>query len=115
MNRFTRLLRLLSRLVPVSRFQFNQFKITIMATQPELTNDLKAVLEQQKKTATEIAGVQAETNTLKDKVAELEAVIANGPAVSQELADAVAAVKAQSQVVDDAIPDVVVEPAAPEA
>lgn len=40
------------------------------------------------------------------KIAALEAVIAGGDAASQELIDAVQAVKEQSQVTDDLIPDV---------
>ena len=84
----------------------------IMATQAELVETLKQVLEQQKKTATEIQGLKSESATLTQRVADLEAVIASGE-VSQELADAVAAVKAQAQVVDDAIPDVPTPPEAP--
>lgn len=85
--------------------QINERLDHIMATQAELTNDLKAVLAQQQKTATEIAAVQAGQDVLTTKIAELEAVIAAGGTIGQELIDAVAAVKAQSQINDDLIPD----------
>lgn len=77
-----------------------------MATQAQLSADLRAVLEQQKKTAAEIAAVQGSVNTLKEKIVELETVIANGGDASQELTDAVQAVKDQAQITDDLIPDV---------
>lgn len=77
----------------------------IMATQAELAADLKAVLAQQQKTAGEIAAVQASVDTLKAQIVDLEGQIATGGTVSQELVDAVAAVKAQAQIVDDLIPD----------
>lgn len=76
-----------------------------MATQAELAADLRAVLDQQKKTSGEIATVQASVETLKKTITDLEAIIAAGGAVSQELTDAVAAVKAQAQLIDDQIPD----------
>lgn len=78
----------------------------IMATQAELATDLRIVLAQQKKTAGEIAALQLASVILKTKVAELEAALLSGS--SQELADAVAAVKAQAQAIDDQIPDVAV-------
>lgn len=81
-----------------------------MATQATLAADLQAVLAQQQKTATEIASVQASVTTLNAKIVELEAVIADGAAPTQELTDAVAAVKAQAQVVDSLIPDLPVTP-----
>lgn len=77
-----------------------------MATQKELAEQLKLVLAQQKKTAAEIAAVQVSVDTLKTKITDLEAVIANGDSASQELIDAVQAVKEQAQVADDLIPDV---------
>lgn len=77
-----------------------------MATQSDLTADLKAVLAQQKKTAGEIAAVQEGVDTLKTQVADLEAQIAAGGNVTPELMRAVSDVKAQAQVVDDLIPDV---------
>jgi len=87
----------------------------IMATQAELSADLKLVLEQQQKTAAEIASVQAAQTVAIEKIAELEAIIAAGVNPSQELVDAVAAVKAQAQIVDELIPDlpVVIPPTEP--
>jgi hypothetical protein len=79
----------------------------IMATQAELIADLKAVRIEQEKTATEITAVQAAQTVALNKITELEAVIASGSmSPSQELIDAVKAVKAQAQVVDDLIPDI---------
>lgn len=83
----------------------------LMATQVELAADLQASVEQLKKTQGEIKAVQAATDTLKAKVKELEEIIANNPGAQAiaELVEAVAAVKAQTQVVDDEIPDPVPE------
>lgn len=82
-----------------------------MASQAELAADLRAVRTQQEKTAKEIADVQAGVDTLKAKIVELEKIIADGNAPSQELVDAVAAVKAQAQVCDELIPDLPEPPA----
>jgi len=81
-----------------------------MASQKELADDLGKVLTQLKKSAGEIKGVQTEVDTLKQKVIDLEAVINAGGDASPELVDAVQAVKDQTQVVDDSIPDPVVVP-----
>lgn len=86
-----------------------------MATQKELTDDLKLVVEQQKKTHAEIITLQGGVDELKTKIAELQAIIdagGTGGTVTQELIDAVAEVKAQAQIVDDAIPDVPTPPPA---
>lgn len=91
-------------------YRIEQKVDTIMANQAQLAADLKAVLEQQKKTAAEIAEVQAAQAVSLEKITALEEVIAAGVQPSQELVDAVAAVKAQAQIVDDLIPDVVVPP-----
>lgn len=80
-----------------------------MATQVELIETLRQVNEQQKKTVTEIVALQGSVDLLNQRIAELEAIIAGG-AVSQELADAVQAVKDQAQIVDDQIPDVTPAP-----
>lgn len=77
----------------------------IMATEVELIETLRQVNEQQKKTVTEIVALQGSVDLLNQRIAELEAIIAGG-SVSQELADAVQAVKDQAQIVDDQIPDV---------
>lgn len=84
---------------------------TIMATQSELSADLRAVNAQQLKTAGEIAALQAGQDVLTAKIVELQAIIdAGGTGVTQELIDAVAAVKSQAQIVDDLIPDVPAPP-----
>lgn len=83
----------------------------IMSIQSDLTADLKLVLAQQQKTSAEIATVQASVNVQAQRIAELEAIIAAGGPITQELIDAVAAVKAQAQVIDDQIPDVPTQPA----
>jgi chromosome segregation ATPase len=83
----------------------------IMATSAELAADLKLVLAQQQKTAGEIASVQTSVDALKAQIVDLEGQISVGGTVSQELVDAVAAVKAQAQVVDDLIPDLPTPPA----
>lgn len=79
----------------------------IMATQVELAADLRAVLEQQKKTQGEIKSVQTAVDALKAKIVELEEIISNNPTAEAipELVQAVADVKNQAQVVDDEIPD----------
>lgn len=89
-----------------------------MATQAQLAADLRDVLAQQQKTSGEIKQqtediqtLQASTDTLKQRVAELEAVIIAGGEASAELTDAVARVKIQSQVIDDQIPDPISPPA----
>lgn len=82
----------------------------IMATQAELVADIKAATEQLKKVDGEVKTLQGSVDTLKTKVAELEAIIAQGGTIGQELVDAVAELKAQVQVVDDNVPDVVVPP-----
>lgn len=82
----------------------------IMATQAEIVADLDLVLEQQLKTTDEIAVVQAGVADLQAQIVALQAIIdAGGGAggeVSQALVDAVAAVKAQAQIIDDLIPDI---------
>lgn len=87
--------------------QLNERLNSLMANQQELAADLRVVLEQQKKTQAEIQAIQAATDVLKEKVKELEDIIASNPeaAAIPELVQAVADVKAQAQVVDDEIPD----------
>lgn len=86
--------------------RLTQMENRIMATQAELSADLRAVRAKQEKTAQEIADLQTAQNVAIQKIVQLEEVIAAGTAPSQELVDAVAAVKAQAQIVDDLIPDV---------
>lgn len=98
---------------PATLNDLNDLRKTIMATQAEQAQILRTAVDQLKKSAGEIAVVQTETNTLKTRVAELEAIVAAGGDASPELVAAVQAVKDQSQVVDDAIPDPPVVPPAP--
>jgi ferritin-like protein len=53
--------------------------------------------------STQVAKIGTETTITLQKVADLEAALANG--IPQDVADAFAALKAQVQVVDDLIPD----------
>lgn len=69
----------------------------IMATQAQIAAELTTLKDQ-------LVKVGNETTTLIQKVADLEAAIANGP-VTPELQAAFDAVKAQVQAVDDLVPD----------
>lgn len=71
---------------------------TIMATQAELTQQVKAATEK-------ITKIGTETTTLVAKVKELTDIITNGPPVTPELQAAVDELKAQAQVVDDLVSD----------
>lgn len=106
MNKFfSGLWRKMSRYIPASKHDIKKLEALIVKTQAELVTILNGINEQQKKTVTEIQTLQTETTTLKERIAALEKVIADGPEVSPELEAAVEAVKLQAQVVDDAIPD----------
>jgi len=72
--------------------------LKIMAKQSELAQELAAITAQIAKIGTEV------TATLQ-KVADLEAALANQDAVSPELQAAFDALKTQVTVVDDLIPD----------
>lgn len=82
----------------------------IMASQQDQAATLRQVQAQLTKVAGEIAGVQSSVDMLNARIVELEAVIAADDEASQELVDAVQAVKDQAQLVDDAIPDAPVVP-----
>ena len=73
-----------------------------MATQSDLVADINAVKDQ-------VTKIGIETSATLDKVAELEAALANaggvGGVVTPELQAAVEALKAQVTLVDDLIPD----------
>lgn len=99
-----------SQFKAATKQDLEEMETRIMASQAELAADLKGVLERQKKTSTEIATLQASVDAQTVKIAELEALVAAGGTISQELVDAVAAVKAQAQLIDDQIPDVVTPP-----
>lgn len=82
-----------------------------MATQSEIAAELRAAKDRLAAADARIVKVGTETDKLKEKIAELEEVI-NAGTVSQELADALAAVKEQvgnieTSVgsVDDKVPD----------
>lgn len=100
------------RILPATKQDIEELKDLYMATQAELTQTLKDVVVQQQKTASEIKAVQASVDELKAKIAELESVIASGE-VNPDLSEAVAAVKAQAQTVDDLIPDLPTPPPVP--
>lgn len=69
----------------------------IMATQAEIAAELKAI-------NTKLGKIGAETKSLLTKIEELTEVIANGP-VSAELQEAVDALKAQADTVDELVED----------
>lgn len=69
-----------------------------MATQTELAQGLKDL-------TTQVAKIGTETEALKQKVADLEAALANQPNVTEEVQNAFDALKAQVQTVDDLVPD----------
>jgi hypothetical protein len=98
-----------SKLCLATKYDLRKLRELIMATQAELVIVLNDVVLQQKKTVEEIKSVQAAVDTLKEDIAELEKIIADG-IVGPELAAAVEAVKVQAQVVDDQIPDLPVPP-----
>lgn len=96
--------------VELLRRDINQLREVLMTTQAEQAQILRQVLTQQQKTQGEIATLQGSVDTLNQKIADLESQVAAGGEASQELQDAVAAVKAQAQIVDDQIPDVPTPP-----
>lgn len=69
-----------------------------MATQAELAADLRTVTAQIRKIGTE-------TSATLQKVIDLEAIIAAGAPVSEEVLTALAELKAQAQAADDLTPD----------
>lgn len=82
-----------------------------MATQAEIAAELRAAKDRLAAADARIVKIGTETDTLIQKVKDLEAVI-NAGTVSQELADAMAAVNTQIGVVetttgtvDDKVPD----------
>lgn len=81
-----------------ANFRRNKILKGIMATQQEAAVALQAVKDQ-------IVKIGAETSSLLTKVTDLLAIIAAGGEVSTELQNAIDAVKAQAQIVDDLVPD----------
>lgn len=84
-----------------------------MATQKELADILNnEVVPQIKKVNSEIGEVQSAVTAANARIVDLEKIIAEmGTNASQELVDAVAAVKAEVQLADEKIPDSVPIPA----
>jgi hypothetical protein len=102
--------------LPVEPTHRKQLKLLrqIMATQADIINDLKETKARQLKTAGEIAALQVTATALNSKIVELEAIIAQGGTISQELADIVAEVKGLAVTVDEQIPDLPVPEPTPE-
>lgn len=93
-----------------TKTDLEKLKREIMSTEADIVKTLNDVTAQLVKSQGEISGIQSAADVLKQRVTDLEAVIAAGVPPSPELVAAVAAVKAQAQVVDDAIPDVTPTP-----
>lgn len=85
----------------------------IMATQAEVAAELRTANNQLRKLIADTAGIQPAVDELKAKIVELEALVALGATVSQELVDAVAETKALAQAVDDNVPELPVVPPTP--
>lgn len=98
------LVELLSTVIKASHHQvrllqsLDQKVNRIMSTQDQLASDLAAVSSQ-------VAKIGTETGTLVAKVAELEAALASGGTTTPAVDAALAALKAQVQVVDDLVAD----------
>lgn len=71
----------------------------------QLIADVTEIKGHLEKTFNEIKDLQGGVDALNTKIAELEAIIAGGGQITQELVDLVASVKAQAQTVDELIPD----------
>lgn len=69
-----------------------------MATQAELAQELRTVTAQ-------VAKIGTETARTLQKVIDLEALLAAGGTVSEEVLTALAELKAQAQATDDLTPD----------
>ncbi len=89
-------LSLLAVWVVIIKQQQNQRQI--MATQKDLADSLTAL-------TTQVAKIGDETAKLIRKIADLETALNNVDNVSPEVQTAFDALKAQVQVVDDAVPD----------
>lgn len=76
-----------------------QYKVDkIMATQAQLAADLALV-------AAQVAKIGGETQALLQRIADLEAALANSGNLTPEVEAALAALKAQVQIVDDLVAD----------
>lgn len=85
----------------------------IMATQAEVAAELRTANTQLKKLITDTAGIQPAVDALKAQIVVLEALVAAGGAVTQELVDAVAETKQLTQTVDDNVPELATPPVEP--
>lgn len=94
----------------VTKKDLDEWGKKIMATQAELVADLKTVVAQLQKLDGDTRVLQQSVDAANAKIAELEAIIAQGGTIGQELIDAVAEVKAAVQVVDDNVPEVPAPP-----
>lgn len=78
--------------------QINQRSIAIMSTQAELASSLTAISEQ-------VAKIGVESGKTLEKVTALEDALRNAGNTTPEVDAALAALKAQVQIVDDLVPD----------
>lgn len=74
----------------------------LMATQDEIVKQLNETREQLRKVSKEQSD---RSDALLKKITDLEAIIAAGGTIGQDLVDAAAGVKAEAQALDDLIPD----------
>ena len=95
---------------PVTVNDLDQLENRFMATEAQILADVKTANARLRKLINDTAGLQPAVDALKAKIVELEAIIAAGGTIGQELVDAVAETKALTQTVDDNVPEL---PAAP--
>lgn len=93
-----------------TKHDLKEMENRIMASQAEIVADLKTAIASLKQTNIDIKDLQGSVDVLKAKIVELEALVAAGGTISQELVDAVAEVKSLAQATDDAIPNSVPVP-----
>lgn len=88
---------------------------TTASTQAELAAELRAAAVRQNKTIEEIKVVQGTVTALNTEVERLNALIAAGGAITQELVNSANEVTRLSELADDQIPDppVVIPPTEP--
>lgn len=96
-----------------TKFDLHEMEKRIMATQQDLVADLKTANAQLRKLINDTAGLQPSVDALKAKIAELEALVAAGGTIGQELVDAVAETKSLVNAVDDNVPELPAQPTAP--
>lgn len=99
-----------SHLALATKQDLKDMEKRIMATQAEILADLKAAIVSLKQVNEDTKDAQASIDELKAKIVELEALIQAGGAITPEIAEAVAEVKALAQSADDNLPNRVVVP-----